>query len=154
MVWIPREYFERFDNIFKGANKPGPKLLAGFGFGLFFACICVALKLESGPAPDFLRFSVACFVALPILFTLLVAIFLWADVVRGRKRNGERVGIFSQLFFGFGIWSLLIWIVLLAAGGFPLAIWIGSKTSGVPQPTVLHRVRAEFLPASTTRLPA
>lgn len=105
-----------------------PKLLGAGVVGLAIAIRVVWINWAT------LTFAATTFtlIIVPALTVLAAGALVRADVVHKRREAGLPIGPITRLFFGSGIWSLLIWIFAFLLVGFPLAIWIGSLTSGVP----------------------
>jgi hypothetical protein len=117
-----------FDRLFKSERSWLVKLAGASVFGLATAGQIVWWN-RNGFSISAKLYTLA---AVPVLVMLGAGALLRADAVRRQLRAGNRIGPFSRLIFGAGIWSLLIWVVLALFIGFPVAIWIGAMTSDRP----------------------
>lgn len=124
-VKLPRG-FRPFDRLFKSDQRWPAKIGGAAVFGLILAVIVLVKLRDDVPRSAW----IPTLVALPAILIILVSVFIWADVVRRRLRDGERVGILPRILFGAGIWSLLLWIIALTIAGIPAALWLGSVTAG------------------------
>ena len=95
---------------------------AGFGFAL---ALYVVLR---DMATIFAEFVVATLIGVPAFMTAAGLLLATADTTRKRLHAGQQVGAVLRLLFGAGIWSVLVWLVVLLVVGFPLAIWLGNMT--------------------------
>ena len=102
-------------------------MAAGF-LGLMIAVRVVWRQGDALP----LSARITTLITIPTLVMLAGTVLARADWVRGQARGGQPVGRLSGLFFGAGVWSLMIWGIAALLVGFPLAIWLGSLTSGRP----------------------
>ena len=120
--------FARFFNrLFSAELKWLPKLLGAGAVGL---AIALTVLWKSPTTFDFVA-KVAILIIVPAFSMLAAGALIRADIVQKRLESGGSIGPLSRLFFGLGIWSLLIWIFAALLVGFPLAIWLGSVTSTV-----------------------
>jgi hypothetical protein len=101
------------------------------GSGVFGLCIAARVVWRYGNAFSISQQLFMLF-GIPVGLMLCVCPLVRADIVRHRMRAGGVVGPFSRLLFGAGIWSFLIWVVVVLLIGFPLAIWLGNMTAQRP----------------------
>ena len=122
---IGKSWFER---LFRSDRLPIIKVAGAGLVGLIIAARVVwQQRHRMGPFSTGLTL-----VIVPFLTMLITIALVRADSVGRELSAGHRVGTFSRILFGAGIWSLLIWIVGLLLVGFPLAIWLGSLTAHRP----------------------
>jgi hypothetical protein len=118
---------EDYERAFKSKHWPEKIVAAGF-LGIMMALRILWRKGDTFPPP----IQITILTTVPAFFISAACVLARSDWVRGHVRAGEPVGRLSRVFFAAGIWSLLIWIVAVLLVGFPLAIWLGSLTSGRP----------------------
>ena len=95
---------------------------AGFGFAL---ALYVALKEMATISVDQV---IATLIGVPAFVTATGLLLATADTTRKRLHAGQQVGAVLRLLFGAGVWSVVVWIIVLLIVGFPLAIWLGNMT--------------------------
>ncbi|MHB8956268.1 MAG: hypothetical protein ACYC4U_25065 [Pirellulaceae bacterium] len=105
------------------------KILGAGAVGVVISCRAFIGQRWNDATP-FQR--IGMFVATPLVAMVIAGVLLRADLARRRLRAGEPVSWITRLFFGYGIWSLLIWVVVLLLVGFPLAIILGNLTADRP----------------------
>ncbi len=100
---------------------------AGFGLVLGVAVVIKARRSLPGGA-----MMIAVLVAFPLFAAVAGILLATADATRCRIRAGQRVGVLSRVLFGAGIWSLLVWVIVVLPVGFVLAILLGAMTWNHP----------------------
>ncbi len=113
---------------FESNHGAGVKVAAAAGLGLVIGIIAIVKAPKGLPTGAMLGFLVA----FPAFAAAAAMMLVTADATRQRIRRGQPVGIFSRVFFGGGIWSLLVWLLILFPVGFVFAILLGNLTSGLP----------------------
>lgn len=53
---------------------------------------------------------------------------LWQVSVYSSLHAGQQVGAVLRLLFGAGVWSVIVWFLVLLVVGFPVAIGLGNMT--------------------------
>jgi hypothetical protein len=76
---------------------------------------------------------IATLIGVPAIMTTAGIVLATADVIRREShRAGAPVPVLLRVLFGAGIWSLLLWVIIVLIAGFPLAIWLGTITWNRP----------------------
>jgi hypothetical protein len=119
----PHGLYKAADELFRSDRHPLAKILAAGGLGLVMS-VGILFEIEGLTALAWCGYAAV----LGGGFAFVAALLLMADRTQRRQKSGERVGLIARILFGAGIWSLLIWIVIALALGFPLAVWVGNKT--------------------------
>ncbi len=98
------------------------------GFGLVISVAVVIKAWRSLPWGA----MIATLVAFPLFAAVAGMLLATADATRCRIRAGQRVRVLSRVLFGAGIWSLLVWVIIVFPVGFVLAILLGAMTWNNP----------------------
>jgi peptidoglycan/LPS O-acetylase OafA/YrhL len=69
---------------------------------------------------------VATFLAVPLFFLMGGGLLATKDSVIERLHSGQNVGRVSYALFAMGMWSLLIWFILVLIVGFPIMVLLGN----------------------------
>lgn len=120
MRWLINYCVRRFESDSRWAMR----VAAAGGCGLLLA-ICCAWRMRNDVS---LRVITTILLACPLFYLTAGAFLATADTIRQRLHTGKPVGLILRILFGSGIWSVLVWLIILLIVGFPLAIWIGSMT--------------------------
>lgn len=120
--------FDFFVRLFETHPRWAVRVSAAGALGLVFGVVVIVKGAGRGSVAE----MIGLLVAAPAFCTAAGVALATADTVRTRLRAGEPVGILARLLFASGMWSLLIWAVVVLIAGFPLAIWLGNLTWSRP----------------------
>ena len=123
-----KRLLEFFATLFE--SNPGwlARVAGAAGFGLLLGVGVVIKTWRSLPW----GVVIAMLVAFPLFAAVAGMLLATADATRFRIRANQRVGFFSRVLFGAGIWSLLVWVIIVFPVGFVLAILLGVMTWNHP----------------------
>jgi hypothetical protein len=110
--------------LFEHAPRWLVRAAAAAGLGIAMA-LYVVLKERAAISVDQM---IATLVGVPAFMTTAGLLRATADTTRQRLHAGQQVGAVLRLLFGAGVWSVVVWCVVLPIVGFPLVIWPGNMT--------------------------
>ena len=119
-----RLLFGYFVKLFEQDPRWIVRVLGAAGFGFAGALYVILRDMATISA----EYVVATLIGVPAFMTAAGLLLATADTTRQRLRAGQQVGAVLRLLFGAGVWSVVVWFVLLLIVGFPLAIWLGNMT--------------------------
>lgn len=117
-----------FVTLFESDPRWWVRVAGAAGLGLALDVVFVIKAWGSLPS----RAMIVALVGFPASMAVAGVLLATADATRWRIRAGQRVGILSRVLFGAGIWSLLVWAIVIIPVGTALAILLGSMTWNRP----------------------